>query len=404
MVRAVAESLDLAFRSLARNPTRTGLTTLGLAIGVAAFIAMVSFGDGARASVVGQFEKLGVNVIAITPGGAGAGGRPPSPLRARDLRALERETTTVEFFVPMHTATQRLSYQDRKVTAAIRGTSPRYHHLKGWKLRAGGMFDARDVNSAARVCALGAGTAQALFGRDDPLGQVISVQSRLRCRVIGVFRAVGRATSGRDLDRFMLMPHTTYRAHLAGAETPFDAIDLRPQAGLSRAEVQRDLRDVLRRAHHLAASDDDDFRLRSPDDAIQVANDVSAILTGLLAGIAGVSLLVGGIGIMNIQLVSVTERTQEIGIRAAIGAQPGQILQQFLLEAVVLALVGTLVGTALGTTLALVVADAMNWPTRVPVGAILIAFVFGAGTGVLFGYLPAQRAARLDPIEALRRE
>ncbi len=398
------ESIDLAFRSLIRNPVRTGLTVLGLAIGVAAFIAMVSFGNGARASVVGQFERLGVNVISLSPGGARPGGLPPSPLTDADIQALEAESTTVDFFVPVQARTTQATYGAATRAVPLRATVPDYVRLKQTSFSAGGFFDRVDLRSRAKVCVIGATTSQRFFQGAVPLGEVISLQDKLRCRVIGVFFPVGRATSGRDLDDFIIVPFTTYRTYLAGPDAPFNAIDLRPKPGTTRAEVRAELTDILRRTHRLGPGDEDDFRFHSPDDAIKVADSVASILTGLLAAIAGVSLLVGGIGIMNIQLVSVTERTQEIGIRAAIGARPSQILQQFLVEAVVLALLGTFAGTVVGTVIALVVAEAMRWPTEIPFVAIIIAVLFGAGTGILFGYLPARRAARLDPVDALRRE
>lgn len=397
-------SLDLAIRSLKRNPTRTGLTVLGLSIGVAAFIGMVSFGSGARASVVGQFEKLGVNMITVSPVGVRAGGRPAMRYDDEDVRALRLESTTLEHIVPIHQTTAFVTYRDRSAVMTLRGTVPEYAEVRSPPIESGGFFDAIDVQTRAKVCVLGATTASQLFGDREPLGEVITVQDRLRCRVIGVARSVGKSTSGRDLDDFLVLPHTTFRTYVAERNAPFDIIDLRPKETTSRDLVRAEVTEILRRTHRLKPGEERDFMLLSPDDAIQVADNIATILTGLLASIAGVSLLVGGIGIMNIQLVSVTERTQEIGIRAAIGAKPAQILQQFLLEAVVLALIGTILGTIAGTALALVVADAMRWPTTIPVGAIVTAILFGLTTGVLFGFLPAQRAARLDPIAALRRE
>lgn len=397
------DSIGLAFRSLIRNPARTGLTVLGLAIGVAAFIAMVSFGNGARASVVGQFARLGVNVISVNPAGARPGGLPASPLDDADLRALETEGVTIDFLVPVLARNVLATWQGQNLVVPLRATTPRYRDIKTFELRAGGFFDDDDTNKRSKVCVLGTTTAETLFGTTEPLGQVVRLQDRLQCRVIGVTFPLGVATSGRDLDNFVVLPYTTYRTYLGGPAATFNAIDIRPKADASRDAVQAEVSEILRRTHRLPPDVEDDFRFRSPDDAIQVADSVASILRGLLAAIASVSLIVGGIGIMNIQLVSVTERTQEIGVRSAIGARPGQIMQQFLIEAVVLALLGTFIGAVAGTIAALLVAEAMRWPTEIPFTAIGISVLFGVCTGVLFGYLPARRAALLDPVEALRR-
>ena len=394
----------LALRSLTGNPLRTGLTVLGLMIGVAAFIAMVSFGQGARASVLGQFEKLGVNQISVAREGVRPGGRPPSPLTDADVAALEAESEIIDFAVPVISMNTFLTWEGRQHVTKIRATTARFAEIHDWTFSRGGTFDDLDVSRSAKVCVLGAVPAETLFEQRDPIGQVIEVNGVLRCRVVGVLSRKGVATSGRDLDDIIVMPGTTFHVHLVGRPIEYWNIDIRPMPGVPRPVVQAVIEDTLRHTHGLRPGMQNDFTVRSNDDAIKVAREVSAILTRLLAGIAAVSLLVGGIGIMNIQLVAVAERTQEIGIRAAIGASPSQILRQFLVEAIVLAMVGTLLGALVGAGISIAMAMAMRWPVTAPVEAVLGAVVFGAGVGIFFGYLPAKRAAALDPIVALRRE
>lgn len=398
------ETLAMSLRSLAANPLRTGLTVLGLMIGVAAFIAMVSFGSGARASVLGQFQKLGINVMSVTRAGFRPGGRPPSPLTQTDVEQLLAESDYIQMAVPVISHDTFLTANGRRHVTKMRATGPDFANITQWPMALGGMFDETDMKQAAKVCVLGQTPARALFQGADPIGQTVQVDGKMACRVIGVLAEKGAATSGRLLDDIVVTPGSTYFRRLLGQTPGYWNIDIRPQPGLTREAVANVVTDTLRHAHDLSDGEDNDFILRSNDDAIQVAGDVSAILTRLLAGIAAVSLLVGGIGIMNIQLVAVAERTQEIGVRAAIGASPKQILRQFLTEAVVLALIGTLLGALIGSGISMVVATAMKWPIGVPTEALLGAIIFGAGLGVFFGYLPARRAAELDPIEALRRE
>lgn len=398
------ETLAMSLRSLAANPLRTGLTVLGLMIGVAAFIAMVSFGSGARASVLGQFQKLGINVMSVTRAGFRPGGRPPSPLTQTDVEQLLAESDYIQMAVPVISHDTFLTANGRRHVTKMRATGPDFANITQWPMALGGMFDETDMKQAAKVCVLGQTPARALFQGSDPIGQTVQVDGKMACRVIGVLAEKGAATSGRLLDDIVVAPGSTYFRRLVGRSPGYWNIDIRPQPGLSREAVANVVTDTLRHAHDLSDGEDNDFILKSNDDAIQVAGDVSAILTRLLAGIAAVSLLVGGIGIMNIQLVAVAERTQEIGVRAAIGASPKQILRQFLTEAVVLALIGTLLGALIGSGISMVVATAMKWPIGVPTEALLGAIIFGAGLGVFFGYLPARRAAELDPIEALRRE
>jgi len=399
-----SEIFGLALRSAIRNPGRTLLTMLGLAIGVGAFLAMVSFGTGARTSVMEQFELLGTRVVFVRTNMTRRDfGGIAKPLTDFDVEALEREAMTIERVVPRVTEVQNVRSAYSTFPTKVTGTMPGFVAIREWPLLVGGMFDETDVQQRAKVALIGTTVARELFGLRDPVGETITIGSNLPCRIIGVLASKGQRTTGEDMDEIVLIPATTYEAFL-GMPIGYHELMLQVRnIGLLETGMTEAV-PIMRRSHRLSEADPDDFRIASPAQAAQAARFVSNILTGLLMGIAAVSLLVGGIGVMNIQLVSVAERTKEIGIRSAIGASPRQILVQFLAEAVVLSFTGSMVGVALGWLASSLVARAMAWSGNLTVLSIVGAAAFGTSVGVAFGYLPAKRAAQLEPIEALRHE
>jgi putative ABC transport system permease protein len=401
-LRAQRDAFVMALSVPLRNPGRSALTAVGLAIGVGAFIAMVSFGRGARSSVVSQFEALGSNLLRIKPNFS-VNNAAPRKLDDDVVRALEREATTLELVMPLYQRDFEVSYKGRSHRTTIRGMPPEFTVVRDEPIDQGSQFDATDVAKNAKVCVLGAAVVDDLFGREPALDKVVTIGARLPCRIIGIFARRGTNLQGSDLDEGGVIPVSTFASQL-GAPGGYSYIEVRPKEpallGAARAEVT----DIVRAAHDLGTNDASDFQILSPDEVTRVAEQIGGILTALLAAIAGVSLLVGGIGIMNIQLMSVAERTHEIGIRSAIGAAPEQIMRQFLAEAVVLAGIGSAVGVALGVATALIVADKMGWPQATSMDVVLGSAAFGIGVGTFFGYIPAKRAADMDPIEALRRE
>jgi putative ABC transport system permease protein len=398
-----SEVLYPALQVVVRNTGRSLLTVLGLAIGVGAFIAMVSFGQGARTSVVSQFERIGTNLLRVRISGR-VDPKPHRPLTDGDLQALTRESTTLVDIVPLRRKNDDVVFGGVSYRVYIAGVTRGYAVLHDQHVVSGGMFDELDLSQRAKVCVLGQTPAHALFGDRDPIGATITIGGTLPCRVLGLVAAKGMSISGDDLDDFVLMPVTTFAAYLGNPTDGYALIEMRPQSPALLQAARGEIVDILRRRHQLDARDPDDFEVISPDEATRVAAQTAAILTGLLAGIAAVSLLVGGIGIMNILLVSVAERTYEIGIRAAVGASPWQILTQFLAEALVLAIIGSGAGAALGVGAALAVEHQMGWDSGTSVPVVVFSVLFGIVIGLVFGYIPARRAAMLDPIQALRRE
>jgi putative ABC transport system permease protein len=399
------EDLGASLQVLVRYPARSGLTLLGLAIGVGAYIAMASFGEGARRSVLAQFEALGSDLLVVKSdtGEREALGQPIQPLDDRDVVALRRETTTAAAVIAASNSNMDVSFAGQHHWGNVVGTMPAFTELHDWSFAAGGMFEEVDVTQRAKVCVLGETPVRRLFGTQDPLGQVVTVGGVLPCRVVGVLAGKGFSAGGDDRDDLVIVPLSVYDGYWR-APTGYSRIEIRPAEPRLLEAARLEVVDILTRTHRIEAGQGKDFKVTSPIEVLRVVDRTSSILSGLLRGIAAVSLLVGGIGIMNIQLVSIAERTREIGIRAAIGASPNQILAQFLWEGLALTVVGAAVGVGLGLIIAAVTAEIMRWPRVVSASGVAGAVAFALGVGMVFGFLPARQAARLDPIEALRHE
>ena len=397
----------VALRALARNKMRTALTMLGIIIGVGAVICTVAIGVGASNQVKEQIRNLGDNMLFVgsgnrSRGGVRMGAEATKTLTEADARAIQQQVPFISRLAMGVMAPGQVVYGNQNWFTSIRGTTPEFLEIRRWPVVRGTNFSQREVDSAANVALLGPTVVENLFGGEDPVGQTIRIRN-LPFRVIGVLGSKGQSPFGRDEDDVILAPYTTVQKKILG----IDWLHYIMASAISTEAIypaQRDISALLRQRHKLRPDQEDDFMVRSPTELAMAQEQAGRVMTLLLASIASVSLLVGGIGIMNIMLVSVTERTREIGVRMAVGATEQDVQMQFLSEAMVLSLLGGAVGVLLGVGGSLLVTRMLEWPTHIPPQAILIAVVFSAGVGIFFGYYPARKAARLDPIEALRYE
>ncbi len=404
---SIIMTLRIAFKALGRNKLRTALTMLGMIIGVAAVIAMVAMGTGAQAQIEAQIKSAGTNLLTIFPGSTNQGGvrggmGTSSRLTPEDAQAL-RDVPQVEFVSEVAQSRAQIIYGDQNWNTSIQGVSVDYPAIRSWTLKYGSFFAPEDVRAAAKVCVLGSNVSDNLFGEDvDPTGTQVRVRNQV-FRVLGVFESKGAASGGMNQDDQVFAPYTTVMKKLTGnlflSQILASAISA-DQVNAAQAVVLQ----TLREQHGLAPSDPDDVTVATQDDIVALRTQQTQTMTSLLAGIAGVSLIVGGIGIMNIMLVSVTERTREIGLRLAIGARGSDVLLQFLIEAIVISVVGGAIGIGLGYLTSQLLKAYENLPALVPLNAVGIAVGFSAFVGIFFGFYPARKAAGLDPIEALRFE
>ncbi|OQP50777.1 multidrug ABC transporter substrate-binding protein [Niastella yeongjuensis] len=401
--------IRIALKALQRNKLRAFLTMLGIIIGVASVIAMVAIGQGSKQSIQDQLSSMGSNMITIRPnsnqtvgGGARLDATGLQSLTLDDIKAIQKQATYITAVSPAVQAKGQAINGALNWPTTIQGVSPDYLTIRNWPLKDGITFTQEHVNKADKVCLIGQTVVENIFGSEDPVGKIIRF-NKIPFKVIGVLGEKGENAFGQDQDDIIIAPYTTVQKRILAI--PYiqniyaSAIDEK-----SSAQATAEITDILRTSHKLKAIDDDDFLVRTQAELINTFSSTSQLLTVLLAAIAGISLVVGGIGIMNIMYVSVTERTKEIGLRMSIGAQGTDILFQFLIEAILISITGGIIGVILGITASRLVTLFLSWPTLVSQSSIMLSFMVCAITGVFFGYYPAQKASRLDPIEALRYE
>jgi putative ABC transport system permease protein len=398
--------LKVAMQSIGRNKMRSGLTALGIIIGVACVIAMIGVGRGAQSAVQSQINALGSNYIMVFPGIATQSGAriwgADSRLTEEDALAVRGECPSVAYVSPRSRMGAQIVAGSQNWSTQVEGVGVDWPFIRSWNVAEGSFFDEQEVKGDAKVALLGTTVAQALFPSGGAVGETVRIKN-IPFRVVGVLEEKGGSFGGQDQDDVVVAPYSTVMKRLKGR----NRIDNFMASAVSREavpEAEREIDALLRQRHRIQPGQDADFMIRSQQEIAQAADETSSQMSALLAAIASISLLVGGIGIMNIMLVSVTERTREIGIRMAIGAKGRDILTQFLIEALTLSVAGGILGILLGVGVSRVLAVRQQWPISIPPAAVLLAFGFAAAIGVFFGFYPARKASRLDPIEALRYE
>jgi len=404
---SILNILKVAMRSLNRNKLRSFLTMLAVIIGVGAVIAMMAVGYGAQTRIQDQIATLGTNVLMIFPGSSNQGGvrggmGSSSSLTTDDLAAIKDQCTAVQMASPAIRTGGQIVYGDNNWASTIMGGTAEYFPIRNWPLSSGQYFTEADVRGATKVCVLGQTVVDNLFRGGECIGAVIRIK-KLPFKVVGVLAMKGQSAQGTDQDDIIIAPYTTVQKKLMG-QTHLNTVLVSAVSDDAMGEAQAQITELLRVRHKLQAWEDNDFTVRSQTEIANAAESTTQVLTILLASIASISLLVGGIGIMNIMLVSVTERTREIGIRMSIGARGRDILFQFLIEAVVLSVLGGTIGVIIGVTASKLISALAGWPTMVSVTSVAMAFVFSAAVGIFFGFYPARKAAMLNPIDALRYE
>jgi len=400
--------LKIALRALRRNILRSFLTMLGIIVGISAVIVGVSMGAGAKAAVDARIASMGQNLLTVMSGnisrGGVRGGFGMAPnLQPSDYEAIRKEVSGISAASPEVRTSTQIAVGNQNSFVQISGVSAEYITARSWNLKSGENFSENDVRHAAKVCLLGATTAKTLFGENvDPVGQIIRIKSA-PFKVIGWLEAKGSGSFGQDQDDVILVPYTSVMKRLSG-DTRFRNIFVQAETPDEIADVQQQITELLRQRHQIPEGRDDDFMVRTQQETSDFANANNRIMTILISIFAGISLIVGGIGIMNIMLVSVTERTREIGIRLAVGARGRDVMRQFLTEAVLLSITGGALGIATGYWLAPLLTKFFEFPTLISKGSVVAAFSVSALIGIIFGFFPALKAANLDPIDALRYE
>jgi putative ABC transport system permease protein len=399
------QTIFLALREIRRNLMRSILTILGIVIGVAAVITMVTLGTGATASVTSEIEALGSNLLYLQPGQRSSGGVYifGKPFDYSDVDAIKNNVNGLAAVAPIEQGSTQAIYGNENWYTYINGTTNDYMIGQSMSVSMGQVFSEGDIRSGNAVCILGATVKEKLFGALNPIGSSIRLKN-ISFKVIGVFKARGAVFFGsEDTDNFVMIPLRAYQRRIVG-NSDVHYMMISAKKGTTTSVIKEDIQRLMRERRGIAQGKEDDFQVTDMKEFVGKLNVITGILTGVLSAIAAISLLVGGIGIMNIMLVSVTERTREIGIRLAIGALERDVLKQFLLEAMVLTSLGGLIGITMGITAAAIISHFLKFSITFNPGIILLAFLFSAGVGVVFGYFPARKAARLDPIEALRHE